>query len=127
RHPDHLAASQVLTTAAFKSGLRKYDTGAEPWRPDWVCYYFINDSVPPSFVIDVSAHYEAKREALACYRSQFTPTGDGVVPTRLTAATFRQLIESRDAQFGALAGVAFAEGLVVREPVQRSSLLKTPS
>ena len=36
--------------------------------------------------------------------------------TRLTASTFRQLIESRDAQFGALAGVAFAEGLVVREP-----------
>jgi hypothetical protein len=42
----------------------------------------------------------------------------------LTAATFRQLIESRDAQFGALAGVAFAEGIVVREPVQRPDLLK---
>ena len=37
--------------------------------------------------------------------------------TRLTAPTFRQLIESRDAQFGALAGVAFAEGIVVREPI----------
>ena len=45
-------------------------------------------------------------------------------PTRLTAATFRQLIESRDAQFGALAGVAFAEGIVVREPIRRSGLLK---
>ena len=45
---------------------------------------------------------------------------DGAVATRLTAPTFRQLIESRDAQFGALAGVAFAEGIVVREPVQRS-------
>ena len=42
----------------------------------------------------------------------------------LTHATFRQLIESRDAQFGALAGVAFAEGVVVREPVTRSGLLK---
>ena len=45
-------------------------------------------------------------------------------PTRLTAPTFRQLIESRDAQFGALAGVAFAEGIVVREPVARPGLLK---
>ena len=44
--------------------------------------------------------------------------------TRLSAPTFRQLIESRDAQFGALAGVAFAEGVVVREPVQRPGLLK---
>jgi hypothetical protein len=37
---------------------------------------------------------------------------------------FRQLIESRDAQFGALAGVAWAEGFVVRDPLVRSSLLK---
>ena len=124
RHPDHVAASHVLRTAAFRSGLRRYDTDDEPWRPEWVCYYFINDSAAPSFVVDVSAHYERKRKALACYRSQFAPPGEGAVATRLTASTFRQLIESRDAQFGALAGVAFAEGIVVREPVQRAGLLK---
>jgi hypothetical protein len=37
---------------------------------------------------------------------------------------FRQLVESRDAQFGALAGVTWAEGFVVREPLVRASLLK---
>jgi hypothetical protein len=42
----------------------------------------------------------------------------------LNAPTFSQLIESRDAQFGALAGVAFAEGIVVREPVLRPHLFK---
>jgi bacillithiol biosynthesis deacetylase BshB1 len=124
RHPDHVAASHVLRTAVFKSGLRRYATEADPWRPDWVCYYFINDSAASSFVVDVSDHYERKREALACYASQFAPSGDGAVATRLTAATFRQLVESRDAQFGALAGVAFAEGIVVREPVLRRDLLK---
>jgi len=123
RHPDHVAASAVLRTAAFTSALRRFITDADPWRPDWVCYYFINDAVPASFVVDVSAHYARKREALDCYRSQFAP-GGGAVQTRLTHATFRQLIESRDAQFGALAGVAFAEGIVVREPVQRAGLLK---
>jgi LmbE family N-acetylglucosaminyl deacetylase len=75
-------------------------------------------------VVDVSAHYEKKRAALDCYRSQFQPRGDQTVGTRLNAPTFRQLIESRDAQFGALAGVAFAEGLVVREPIIRNGLLK---
>jgi hypothetical protein len=39
--------------------------------------------------------------------------------------TFTRLIESRDMQFGALAGVAFAEGLVVREPIVRSTVLKS--
>jgi LmbE family N-acetylglucosaminyl deacetylase len=88
-----------------------------------VCHYFINDSAPPSFVVDVSAYYEKKRAALACYRSQFA-ADDASVSTRLNAPAFRQLIESRDAQFGALAGVAFAEGVVVREPVIRPGLLK---
>jgi N-acetylglucosamine malate deacetylase 1 len=124
RHPDHVAASQVLRAAIFTAGLRRYVTGADAWRSDWICHYFINDSVTPSFVVDVSDSYERKRKALDCYRSQFAPAGEGTVATRLTASTFRQLIESRDAQFGALAGVAFAEGVVVREPVQRPGLLK---
>ncbi len=124
RHPDHVAASEVLTKAAFTSGLRKYESAAEPWRAEWVCYYFINDGATPSFVVDVSAFYEKKREALACYASQFAPATAGATATRLTSPTFRQLIESRDAQFGAIAGVAFAEGIVVREPLVRSSLLK---
>ncbi len=124
RHPDHEAASETLRIAAFKSGLRRFDTGEPPWRPDWVCYYFINDAAEPSFVVDVSECYHRKWEALACYASQFAPRDTGAVPTRLTAESFRQLIESRDAQFGALAGVRFAEGIVVREPVTRTTLLK---
>jgi hypothetical protein len=32
-------------------------------------------------------------------------------------------VESRDAQFGALAGVEFAEGLVVRDPIVLPTLL----
>ncbi len=124
RHPDHVASSQVLRSAVFTSGLRRYESADEAWRPDWLCYYFINDGATPSFVVDVSIHYQRKRDALDCYRSQFAPREDEAVATRLTAATFRQLIESRDAQFGALAGVAFAEGIVVREPIRRSGLLK---
>jgi bacillithiol biosynthesis deacetylase BshB1 len=123
RHPDHVAASHLLTEAAFNSGLRRYAAPGEAWRPEWICYYFINDSAPPSFVVDVSEHYAIKRAALACHASQFRAGGS--VPTRLNAPRFRQLIESRDAQFGALAGVAWAEGLVVREPVVRDNLLRS--
>ncbi len=125
RHPDHVAASHVLRIAAFRSALRRFDTDQEAWRPDWVCYYFINDGAAPSFVVDVSAHYQRKRDALDCYRSQFAPADVESVSTRLTSPTFRQLIESRDAQFGALAGVAHAEGVVVREPVQREGLFRS--
>ena len=123
RHPDHVGASQLLTEGVFSAGLRRYRAEGEAWKPEWVCYYFINDSAPPSFVIDVSDHYETKRRALACHATQFAPSGTDAVSTRLTGSTFKQLIESRDAQFGALAGVAFAEGFVVKQPVVRPHLL----
>ncbi len=125
RHPDHRAASAVLDDAVFKAGLRRFDAPGPAWRPEWVCYYFINDGASPSFVVDVSAAYETKRRALACYRSQFMPADHDAVATRLSSPTFARLIETRDGQFGALAGVAFAEGVVVREPIARASLLKS--
>lgn len=124
RHPDHVAAGRVLTEAIFNSRLRRYPLEGEPWAPEWVCHYFINDHGPISFAIDVSAEYEVKLRALDCYRSQFQPEGAGAVETRLTAPSFRQLISSRDAHFGALTGVRYAEGIVVKEPLLRHNLFK---
>ena len=123
RHPDHQAAAALLRDAVFNAKLRRYDAAGDPWQPDWVCHYFINDAAPVSFVIDVSAHYEIKRKALACYASQFA-RGSSSAETRLNSPGFSQLIESRDAHFGALAGVRFAEGVVVNEPIVREHLFK---
>ena len=139
RHPDHRAASETLSRALFKAGLRKFDPGTAPrpwlafagtmdvapapaWRPRRVCYYFINDDAPVSFAVDVSEVSDKKRQALACHTTQFAPAGPDTVATRLTASTFFQMIESRDAHLGALTGVAYAEGLIVREPLLCPSL-----
>ena len=109
---------------ADRSGVQCRACGAiraegDAWKADWVCYYFINDTAPPSFVVDVTRHYETKRRALDCHASQFTPRPDpATLPTRLNTPLFRQMIESRDAQFGALAGVRWAEGFIVREPIR---------
>jgi len=123
RHPDHVAASALLTEAAFNAGLRRYRSEGEAFKVDWICYYFLNDSAAPSFVVDVSDYYERKREALDCHASQFQ-LGTWTTDTRLNSPLFRQRIESRDAQFGALAGVRWAEGVVVREPVIRKNLIR---
>jgi N-acetylglucosamine malate deacetylase 1 len=134
RHPDHRAASDVLTRAVFRAGLSRFAPGvpeAQPagpgWRAEWLCYYFINDAAAPSFAIDVSAYYELKRRALACHRTQFAPAATSRVETRLTSPRFQQLIESRDAHLGALAGVAFAEGMIVREPLLRPHVFRDPA
>jgi bacillithiol biosynthesis deacetylase BshB1 len=123
RHPDHAVSSHLVTEAVFSAGLRRFPAEGEAWQPEASCYYFINDAVTPSFVVDVTDHYETKRRALACHVSQFRPKGTEAVSTRLTSSRFAQLIESRDAQFGAQADCTFAEGFVVRAPVVRPHLL----
>jgi LmbE family N-acetylglucosaminyl deacetylase len=124
RHPDHVAASELLAEAAFTAGLQRYGSSGEAWKADWICYYFINDAAAPSFVIDVSDHYERKCAALDCHVSQFVRSDAEAQATRLNTPLFRNLIESRDAQFGALAGVRWAEGVIVRDPIVRGTLLK---
>lgn len=126
RHPDHVSASTMLAEAVFSAGLRRFAAEGEAWKPAWISYYFINDHDTPSFVVDVSDHYETKRRALACHVSQFAPRHADAVETRLTSNRFQQLIESRDALFGAQIGVAFAEGFVVRQTLVRPHLLFEP-
>jgi len=124
RHPDHVSASKMLTEAVFDAGLRRYPMKGEAWKPESVCYYFINEIAAPSFVVDVSDQYETKRQALACYVSQFNPISADAVRTRLTSSHFPQMIQSRDALFGAQVSAAFAEGFVVRQPVVRAHLFR---
>ena len=115
RHPDHVAAHQVLTLAAFRSGLRRVLSGSDAWRPDWVCSYFINDMTTPSFVVDVSAQREQKAKVLACYRSQLVAAGDRA--HLMQGLDIAERARVRDAFYGARAGVAAAEAFVVDGPL----------
>ena len=78
RHPDHVAASQLVTDGVFNAGLRRYAVEGEAWKPEWVCYYFINDSAPPSFVVDVSETYETKRQSARLPRDAVPAAGGEV-------------------------------------------------
>ena len=104
RHPDHVAASRLLTRAAFLSGLTRYAATGENGAPTGCS---ITSSALGAAVVcrrRVGA-VETKRAALACHRSQFAPSSIGATATRINTANFQRLIESRDAQFGALIGV----------------------
>lgn len=112
RHPDHVSASALIVDAVFNAGLRRYEAEGEPWRIERLCHYFLNDVVAPSFVVDVSDQYAQKQRALRCHVSQFSADA---LTTRPNATRFLQLVESRDANFGAQVGVGYAEGIVTRK------------
>lgn len=116
RHPDHEAAAMLLERACFLSGVGGYAPElGPPWRPHALYGYFVHARTLPDVVVDVSAVYERKRRALRAYASQFVP-GSGP-DTYISRPEFLPGIEARDAYFGSLVGVPFAEGLKARLPV----------
>lgn len=116
RHPDHESVSRIVREAVFSSGIRKYlpreDVSA--YRPAQLLYYFINSTVTPQVVVDVTAVYPEKMDVLRCYRSQFERE-DGSVDTPLTNG-YLEMVEYRERLFGQQAGVRYAEGFVSAAP-----------
>jgi len=125
RHPDHAAASRIVYDACFLAGLRNYrpDLG-EPFRPAKLCYAVTmteaND-LRPSFVVDVTAHWETKMRAVAAYASQFTPGPGESGPLPLDR--FREAVELAGRRHGQRIGVRYGEGFVTREPLAVDDLL----
>ncbi len=107
RHPDHHTASQLIRDACFLAGLTKLDAATPPHRPHKVLHAiaYREDYVKPTFVVDISAEFEAKLEAIRCYGSQFDgatwagevyPNGEPLYDlVRHQAAHYGTLIRSR--------------------------------
>lgn len=125
RHPDHQATPVLVERGCFLAGLVSYhpdaarariweDGAAWPeagdrWRVE-ARFGVCPDGGEPALIFDVSEAWAAKREALACYASQFQRGGDRT-PTWINSPAFLEKIERRGANWGQLAGVARAEAL----------------
>jgi bacillithiol biosynthesis deacetylase BshB1 len=124
RHPDHEAAHALVRRAVFLAGLRKWAGSLEQaHRPRTVLWYPMRHIAEPSFVVDVSAHYETKRAAIQCHRSQVSappgtaPGSAAGAATLVGSALSLSSLEARDAFYGAQIGVAFGEPFIVDEAV----------
>lgn len=76
RHPDHIAAAQLVRDACFVAGLGKVSPGIPKHRPHKVIHAvtYRQDFERPSFVVDISSVFEKKMDAIRCYASQFDDT-----------------------------------------------------
>ncbi len=117
RHPDHYRAAELGFEASFLAGLKKLDSSSEPHRPYKIIYSSLYADVRPSFVVDISAQFERRMEALFCYQSQYGGTGGA-------ADLFPGREEITD-RLGAIArfygqqiGVKYGEPFVVKETLR---------
>lgn len=108
RHPDHIITSQLVEQACFDSGLKKVCSQLPCYRPKVLAFYCLNQGVTPSVIIDVSACYAVKQAAIAAHQTQFGQQGTSHI---------KELIVSRDRYYGAMLGVEYGEGLILKGPL----------
>ncbi|PIQ62132.1 MAG: bacillithiol biosynthesis deacetylase BshB1 [Bacteroidetes bacterium CG12_big_fil_rev_8_21_14_0_65_60_17] len=124
RHPDHVAASRLVANAAFHSGLTRIETRdtdgrpQQPWRPHHILHYIQSIELEPTLVVDVSAVWERRMQALRAYASQFhSPdyeAGDDEPETFVSNPAFMDWIEARMKVAGYRIGATYGEPFIYR-------------
>lgn len=138
RHPDHGAASTLISEAAFYSGLRKIMVSTGPadtsrseraWRPAHILHYVQSIPFEPTVVVDVSFVWEQRMNAVLAYHSQvFDPTyekGHDEPETFVSNPGFVKWIEARARAFGYRIGVEYGEPFLYRHgPLGTSDIVR---
>jgi len=129
RHIDHPKGSELVSNAAFLSGLRKIETKLDGkqqshWRPKHVYHYIQWNNIKPDFVIDISEFINVKLEAVKAYSSQFYNPDSKEPISPITSENFLDSITYRAKDLGRLIGVDYAEGFTTERYVAVDSLSK---
>lgn len=127
RHPDHYTAAMLGYEGCFIAGLKNYAMQGAAFRPFKILYAAAYAEVAPTFAVDITPFYERRREAILAYESQFNPPKDHKperVAIPLDALEERMSLQAR--AYGALIGVKYAEGYVVKETMQVEDVVKLP-
>ena len=125
RHPDHYRCSELSFEACFLAGLKKLDPYSEPHRPFKILYSSLYADVKPSFIVDISAEFERRMEALFCYASQYGGAAEGVelFPTQ---QEIRERLGAIARFYGNLIGVKYGEPFVVKEAMSVDDIVAMP-
>ncbi|NTV46085.1 MAG: bacillithiol biosynthesis deacetylase BshB1 [Chlorobiales bacterium] len=117
RHPDHEHASRLVKEAVFYAGLQNIKTTYKgrtqtSHRPKHLIYYIQSLHTEPSFVVDVSETFEAARQGILAFKSQFYRPESKEPETHISRADFLTGIEARARYFGEQIGVKYGEGFI---------------
>lgn len=117
RHPDHGRGGRLIADACFLAGLAKIETthngvAQQAWRPKRIFHMIQDRLLEPSFIVDISASFDQKMEAIKCYGSQFYNPSSAEPATYISSGRFLSELASRDALMGKRIGAQYAEGFI---------------
>ncbi len=122
RHPDHGRSADLVSDAAFLSGLKKIETienglNQEAWRPPYTLNFIQDRYLKPDFVIDITAVFERKLESILAFKTQFHNPGIDGPQTYISSPDFLDSVVYRAKMFGKMIGVKYAEGFISKKMI----------
>jgi len=116
RHPDHGKGGQLVSDAAFLSGLIKIETTFDSiqqnaWRPKYIFHYIQDRYIEPTIIFDITAVFDKKLAAIQAYKTQFYSGSNAASPsTYISSPVFMEQLISVNKIMGKKIGVEYGEG-----------------
>jgi bacillithiol biosynthesis deacetylase BshB1 len=128
RHTDHGKGADLVSEAAFLSGLIKIETyhngvKQEAWRPKQIYHYIQDRLMKPDLVVDITPYFDQKMESVKAFSSQFYNPKNTEPETPISSLDFMKYVEGRAREFGRLINVTFGEGYTVKRPIGSTNLM----
>ena len=127
RHPDHIGASKIVKEAVFFSGLLKIETKLDGeiqkiHRPEKLYYYMQTCEFTPSFVVDITEHFDTKMKSVRAYKSQFYNPNEKGELTFISDPKFIKYLEARAQHFGFQIRKEYGEPFFCEETIELINL-----
>jgi bacillithiol biosynthesis deacetylase BshB1 len=127
RHPDHYHAATLGYEGCFLAGLKQLSIEGEPHRPFKILYSTSYAPVRPTFVVDISEQFEARRRAILAYGSQFRPKKrDKKSRVYLAIDRLDDEMNQLARHYGQMIGAKFGEPFLQKELVAVDDVIKLP-
>lgn len=128
RHPDHYSAAKLSYEGCFLAGLKQLGIAGEAFRPFKILYATTYDeTVRPSFAVDITAQYEQRRRAILTYESQFRPKKrESKSKVHIPLDELEERVNLTSRFYGRMIGVKYAEPFLAREIMQVEDVVNLP-
>jgi len=128
RHPDHYTAARLGYEGCFLAGLKQLPIEGEPFRPFKILYSTVYyREVRPTFVVDITRHFDRRYKAILAYHSQFRPKAiDKKSKVDIPLDRLHHEVNLIARYYGNMAGVEYAEPFLVKEVMQVDDVVTLP-
>ena len=123
RHPDHIDVSNLVKRAVFSSGLEKFKTSLSgksqtEYRPKKIFYYMQTYIFEPSFIVDISQHFQTKMKSCKAFTSQFHNPSLKKEDTFISKPEFLDYVEARAKFYGFQIRKKYGEPFYCEEAIE---------